>query len=167
MTLDVKYLNVLLMVLMSAFYNISNAQSIFSYPSTRMQEFDTIIYNKKISDNYAWLSKIENEKEMYAWARNQGLYTNQILDSVSGDEILDSLLNKIYNNPNQKDIIVRGTQENKIFYSKTLSGNKRWLVMKVNGSEKEELIIEMPFSINGKKYTAKKYAFAHEKTCSL
>lgn len=35
--------------------------------------------------------------------------------------------------------------------------------MKVNGSEKEELIIEMPFSINGKKYTAKKYAFAHRK----
>lgn len=142
--------------------NTSNAQSVFSYPITKTEAFDTIIYNKKLSDNYAWISRSENEVEMLAWAKNQGIFTNNVLDSISGNDIIENLLDKIYS-ASQNEIIVRGTQGNDIYYSRTMTDNKRWLLKKTNGYGKEEQIIAMPFLVNGKRYTAKKYAFAHKK----
>lgn len=142
--------------------NKSSAQSVLSYPKTRTEVFDTTIYNKKLSDNYAWLSRSENEVEMLAWAKNQGIFTNSVLDSINGNDIIESLLDKIYS-ANQNDIIVRGTQGNEIYYSRTMTDNKRWLLKKTNGSANEEKIILLPFTVNGKRYTAKKYAFAYKK----
>ncbi|HRN92235.1 MAG TPA: prolyl oligopeptidase family serine peptidase [Ferruginibacter sp.] len=162
MTLNIKYKALFMLFVFSLLNNISNAQTLFSYPATRTEAFDTVIYNKKISDNYAWLSQSENEAEMFTWARTQGQYTNQILDSISGTEIIDSLLNKIYTS-DQSTIVVKGTQGNSIFFTKMMPDNKRWLVRRAYGSDTDEPIIVMPFNINGKKYTAKKYAFGHHK----
>ncbi len=142
--------------------NPSRAQSVLSYPSTRSEAFDTVIYNKKLSDNYAWLSRPENNMEMLAWAKNQGIFTNNVLDSIGGDDIIKGLLDKIYSS-SQNDIIVRGTQGNDIYYSKTMADHKRWLLKKTSGDENEEKIIAMPFTVNGKRYTAQKFAFAYNK----
>jgi len=152
----------ILLLTLCTLANRSIAQSVFSYPITRTEAFDTVIYNKKLSDNYAWLSRSENEVEMLAWAKNQSIFTNNVLDSISGNDIIEDLLDKIYS-ANQNDVIVRGTQGNDIYYSRTMSDKKRWLLKKTNGYGKDEQIISIPFSVNGKRYTARKYAFAHKK----
>ena len=68
-------------------YNIdTNAQ--IKYPLARTEPFDTIIYGKKISDPYFWMSRKENEKEMLDFSRAQGKLTRSILDSIPGTETL-------------------------------------------------------------------------------
>src|SRR5690606_33141912 len=97
----------------------------FNYPVTKMEAFDTVIYNRKLTDNYAWLSRSENEKEMLNWSRQQGEFTNILLDSIPGTEILDSLFEKLYV-PKPDEIIVKGTQGNDVYYYKTMADGKRW-----------------------------------------
>ena len=126
----------ILLLTLCTLANRSIAQSVFSYPITRTEAFDTVIYNKKLSDNYAWLSRSENEVEMLAWAKNQSTFTNNVLDSISGNDIIEDLLDKIYS-ANQNDVIVRGTQGNDIYYSRTMSDKKRWLLKKTNGYGKK------------------------------
>jgi len=55
-----------LLLILFTLINTSSAQSVFSYPITRTEAFDTVIYNKKLCDNYAWISRSENEVEMLA-----------------------------------------------------------------------------------------------------
>src|SRR5690606_18913977 len=145
-------LNVFLIESLSAQYN---------FPAIKKEAFDTVIYNRKLTDNYAWLSRPENEKEMLNWSRQQGEFTNNLLDSIPGTEILDTLFQKLYI-PKPDEIIVKGTQGNDIYYYKTMADGNRWLLRKSNNQD-EEKIAKLPFTFHGKKFTAKKFAFAHKK----
>lgn len=138
----------------------SNAQ--FPYPPTRVESFDTVIYHTKLTDNYAWLSRPENEPEMLSWARAQGQFTNNLLDSISGSAKLENLLNNLYK-PSAGAILVAGTQGSYVYYYKTQADGERWLVRKNSDSDKEEKITRIPFSINGRKYTGKKFAFSFKR----
>ena len=144
--------------------NISLAESSsaqFNYPVTKMEAFDTVIYKRKLTDNYAWLSRPENEKEMLNWSRHQGEFTNNLLDSIPGTEKLETLFEKLYV-PKPDEIIVKGTQGNDVYYYKTMADGIRWLLRKSNNQD-EEKITKLPFTFHGKKFTAKKFAFAHQK----
>jgi prolyl oligopeptidase len=132
------------------------------YPTTQKAPFDTIIYNTKLADDYAWLSLPENETQMLQWAKTQTNFTNTILDSIPGKEIISDLLVKL-NAPNPDEIIVKGVHGGDIYYYKTLADGQRWLLQKTDGDDTEEKISTIPFAVQGKKYSAKKYAFAHQK----
>lgn len=131
------------------------------YPTTQKVPFDTLIYNQRLSDDFAWLSSPENETEMLKWANTQSGFTNKKLDSINGTEVIESLFEKVFiSNPNE--IIVKGAQGNDLYYYKTLPDGKKWLLRKIVGQETEETISAIPFSIQGKKYHAKKFVFAHQ-----
>lgn len=53
------------------------------------EKFDTVIYNKKISDDYFWMRRTANEKEMLDFSKQQGLLTQSILDGIPGTEAMD------------------------------------------------------------------------------
>lgn len=133
----------------------------YKYPVTRTAPFDTVIFNTKLTDHYAWLSRPEHEKEMLSWSRTQGEFTNSLLDSIPGTEQLEQIIKKIYvSNPDE--IIVKGTQSDDVYYYKTMSDSLRWLVRK-SGNAPEEKIASLPFTIKSRKYRGKKFAFAHRK----
>ena len=90
----------------------------FNYPVARTVPFDTLIYRTKLIDEYAWMSRPENEKEMLEFARLQGELTKSILDSITGTEILIKVLNTIEESYSPEEISVKGTQGNQLYYSK-------------------------------------------------
>jgi len=134
----------------------------FTYPFTKSELFDTTFYNQKLIDNYAWLSRPEREKEKLLWAKTQGDFTNNLLDSITGNEKIESLFDKLYA-PNPDEIIVKGVQMNDVYFYKTMPDGKRWLIRKSNITKEEEKITPLPFTFYGKKFTAQKLVFAHQK----
>ena len=80
-----KALSILILVI--CFTACSTKQQ-FNYPTTRTAPFDTILYAKKISDPYFWMSRKANETEMKEWVSTQGKLTQSILDSIpNGDKL--------------------------------------------------------------------------------
>ncbi|MEP6712224.1 MAG: hypothetical protein ABJA37_07410, partial [Ferruginibacter sp.] len=131
-----------------------------NYPFARQQNFDTVIYNQKLSDQYAWMSRPENETEMLAWAKAQGNFTDSLLDKISGDEKLYPIIEKLMQ-PNDDEIIVKGIQGNNLYYLKMMPDKKRWLMKQQGINGISEKITALPYTIH--QYRAKKYAFAHTK----
>ncbi len=68
------------------FIQFANAQ--FKYPASRKEPFDTVIYGKKISDEYFWMSRKENAEEVKEFSTQQGGFAQTILDSIPGTEII-------------------------------------------------------------------------------
>ena len=134
----------------------------FAYPIVKSEPFDTIIYNQKLTDNYAWLSRPEHDAEKLLWAQAQGEFTNKLLDRISGTEKLENLFDKLYT-PNPDEIIVKGVQKNDVYFYKSMPDGIRWLIRRSNIAKEEEKITPLPFTFYGKKFTAKKIVFAHQK----
>jgi len=132
------------------------------YPTTRTEPFDTIIYNTKLSDRYAWLSLKKHEAEMLAWAHAQDDFTKNMLDSITGDEILMNVAEQLMA-PNPNEIIVTGMQHENIYYYKTMSDNKRWLLKRAGYQGAEEKLLSLPLTIKNRKYQIKKFCFAYNK----
>ncbi len=147
-----------------AFLNVSNsiAQNTYSYPAAKTEAFDTLIYQQKLSDNYAWMSRPENEKELLNWAKAETNFTNEVLDSLNGNDTISKVYQDILSSL-QEEIIVKGTQGNDVYYYKKMEDAKRWLVKKTSHEALEEKIMTLPFTFNGANYTAKKFAFANNK----
>lgn len=152
---------VLLLLLFCLGFSINVSAQIL-YPPTPKIPIDTLIFNHRLSDEYAWLSKPENETQMLEWAKTQSEFTNQTLDSIPGSEILESLFSKVFT-PNPNEIIVKGTQGSDIYYYKTLPDGNRYLFRNTVDKADEETIFSLPISIKDKKFNAKKFAFAHQK----
>ncbi|MCZ2458491.1 MAG: hypothetical protein LC128_02600 [Chitinophagales bacterium] len=72
------------------------AKSQFAYPTVRKVPFDTILFHQNISDEYYWMSRKENEAEMLEFSKKQGKLTQQVLDSVTGTEILGQQLYEVF-----------------------------------------------------------------------
>jgi hypothetical protein len=90
------------------FIEISNAQ--FKYPAARKEIFDTVIYGKKISDEYFWMSRKKNAEEVKKLSRQQSNLAQTILDSIPGTEMIkkdweqafdDIILHEIFGNVNR------------------------------------------------------------------
>jgi protease II len=134
----------------------------FNYPVARAVSFDTLIYQTKLSDEYAWMSRPENENEMLEFARLQGQLTESILDSITGTEIIIEVMNSIEESYNPEEISVKGVQGNQLYYSKQVQ-EKQALFRRDGYMGKEEEVMVFPMVINNRKYRIKKYRFAFNK----
>ncbi len=134
----------------------------FKYPTARKESFDTLIYQKKLSDEYSWMSRPENEKEMLEFAKAQGKFTEDILDSITGTELIRDVLKKIDDSYNPEEIVVRGVQGTQLYYYKP-GQEKRALLRRDGYNGKEEKVMDLPIIINSNKYQVKKYCFAFKK----
>ena len=134
----------------------------FRYPAARQESFDTVIYQKKLSDDYSWMSRTANEKEMLQFANAQGKLTENILDSITGTELIRDVLKKMDDSYNPDEIVVRGVQGNQLYYYKP-GQEKRALFRRDGYHGKEEEVMDLPITINNKMYQAKKYRFAFKK----
>jgi hypothetical protein len=65
----------------------SDAQ--IKYPAARKEAFDTVIYGRKLTDDYFWMSRKYNEKEATEFSRQQGQLAQTTLDSVPGSAIIE------------------------------------------------------------------------------
>jgi len=48
------------------------------YPAARKEAFDTVIYGRKLTDDYFWMSRKYNEKEVTEFSRQQGKLAQNI-----------------------------------------------------------------------------------------
>lgn len=150
-----------MLILLFGFFSVQSWAQI-KYPPTRIDPFDTVIYHTKLSDPYAWLSQKKHETEMLTWAHSQDEFSKNMLDQITGDEIILDVADKL-TAPNPDMIIVKGTQHNDLYYYKMMPDNKRWLMKRVGYQGDEEKIISLPITIKNKKYQTKKFLFAHTK----
>lgn len=130
----------------------------FNYPVARTVPFDTLIYQHKLSDEYAWMSRPENENEMLEFARKQGQLTESILDRITGTEIIMDVMKSIEESYSPDEISVKGVQGNQLYFSK-----KGALFRRDGYMGKEEEVLVFPIVINNRKYRIKKYRFAFNK----
>ncbi|HSW53843.1 MAG TPA: prolyl oligopeptidase family serine peptidase [Ignavibacteriaceae bacterium] len=159
--LSTSHTKVILLFLIFGTYN-SELYAQFEYPAARKESFDTLIYQSKLSDDYSWMSRPENEKEMLEFAKQQGEFTNQILDSITGTELISDVLKKLDESYNPEEIIVRGVQGTQIYYYKP--GREMRAILRRDGyNGQEEKVMELPIIINNKKYQSKKLSFAFKK----
>lgn len=66
------------------------------YPVARKEAFDTVIYNKKLSNEYGWMSMPRYKKEMEEYRRQQGKLTEAILNSITGTDIITAKGKKMH-----------------------------------------------------------------------
>ena len=133
----------------------------FKYPIARKEKFDTTIYGKKISDEYFWMSRTANEKEMLDFSRQQGQLTQTILDSIPGTEAIQNDLGEAYA-ALQDDVWSMKTVGSSFYYQRDIPGEGAWLCRRKTMDAPEEKITGRVV-INGSKYTVRKRAFAHTK----
>ena len=132
------------------------------YPVARKEAFDTLIYNTKVSDEYFWMSRKINEKEMLDFSKQQGQLTKSILDSIPGMEAIEKDLSDVYS-ALQDDVWNMSTSENSFYYRREIPGEGIWLCRRKTVAAPEEKLMSSVV-INGKKYSIRKRTFAHNKS---
>jgi len=139
---------------------ISNAQ--FKYPIARTEPFDTLIYGKNIRDDYFWMSRKHNEKEVTAFTQQQGKLAQTILDSIPGSALIEKEWNEAF--AALDDEIWNGkTVGEYIYYNRVIPKEGTWYCRRkgLNGAEEKILT---SIKINGQRYSIRKRAFAHTKS---
>lgn len=138
---------------------IAHAQ--LKYPVARTEPFDTVIYGKKISDHYFWMSRDHNEKEVTAFCRQQGKLAQTILDSIPGSNIIEKEWNEAF--AALDDEIWNGkTAGEYIYYSRFITKEGTWYCRRKGLNGAEEKILST-VKINGQRYSIRKRAIAHNK----
>ncbi|MCB9054230.1 MAG: prolyl oligopeptidase family serine peptidase [Chitinophagales bacterium] len=133
----------------------------FNYPVARTEPFDTLIYGKKISDPYFWMSRKANEKEMLDFSKAQVSLTKNILDSIPGAETLLKEWDKAYASL-QDELWNLKTVGTTIYYNRDIPGEGTWLCRRSSPVAPEEIILNKVI-INGQRYSIRKKVFAHNK----
>lgn len=131
----------------------------YNYPIARTEPFDTVIYGKKITDPYYWMSRKANEKEMIDFSKKQLTLTKSLLDSIPGtdtllrewDEAYDALRDELWS------LKAIGTT---IYYNRSIPNEGSWLCRRVSPTAPEEKILSSVI-INGQRYSIRKKLFAH------
>jgi len=144
-------------ILFSSF--ISNAQ--FKYPIARTESFDTVIYGKKISDDYFWMSRKSNEQEVKEFSRQQGKLAQSILDSVPGSSMIEKEWNETISALD--DEIWNGKAGGQfIYYSRIIPDEGTWYCRRKGMNGAEEKILGS-IKINGQRYSVRKRVIAYDK----
>lgn len=133
----------------------------FKYPIARKEKFDTTIYGKKISDEYFWMSRTTNEKEMLDFSKQQGQLTQTILDSIPGTEAIQNDLGEAYA-ALQDDVWSMKTVGSSFYYQREIPGEGIWICRRKEMAAPEEKLLSKVV-INGNKYSIRRRAFAHNK----
>ena len=153
------FLHLLFLIFIAFLSFTSFAQ--FNYPIARTEPFDTVIYGKKISDEYFWMSRNENEKEMFEFCNQQGQLTQSILDSIPGTELLGNELNEAI--ATLQDELWRLQSVGQAFYyQRDIPKEGTWLCRRKTVDAPEEKLLAKVI-INGQKYAIRKRAYAHTK----
>lgn len=137
-----------------------NAQ--LKYPVARTEPFDTVIYGKKISDPYFWMSRKANEKEMLDFSKAQANLTLSILDSIPGTEILMNEWEQAYASMQDELWSLKAVGKS-VYYNRDLGSEGTWLCKRTSPDAPEEKIMNRKIIINGQKYAVHKRVFAHRK----
>lgn len=130
----------------------------FKYPVARKEKFDTSIYDKKITDDYFWMSRLENKKEMLEFSKQQGQLTQTIFDSLPGSDAIENDLGEAYA-ALQDDVWNMRTQGDNFYYYRDIAEEGTWLCRRktINGPEEKML---SKVIINGQKYAVRKRVYA-------
>ena len=144
-------------MLLSSF--LSTAQ--FKYPVARTEAFDTVINGRKLIDDYFWMSRKRNEKEVLEFSRQQGKLAQTILDSIPGADKLEKEWNDAY--AKLDDEIWNGKTVGAYFYySRVIPNEGSWYCRKKGSDGPEEKLFNA-VKINGQRYSVRKRVFAHHK----
>jgi prolyl oligopeptidase len=135
----------------------------FNYPATRTEPFDTVIFDRKISDPYFWMESKSNETEMKAWVNEQGKLTQSILDSIPNGEKLSAEIDAAYVSL-QEEIWGLSAVNGKFYYYRDIPDVGVSLCQRKSSSAEEEIIFSGGITINGQKYRSRKKAHAHKKS---
>jgi len=145
-------------ILLSSY--VSNAQ--FKYPAARKEASDTVIYGRKLSDDYFWMSYKFNEKEVTEFCRQQGKLAQSILDSIPGSDIIEEEWNEAF--AVLDDEIWNGkTIGEYIYYSRVIPEEGTWYCRRKGLNGVEEKVLST-VKINGQRYSIRKRAFAHNRS---
>jgi len=137
----------------------NNAQ--FQYPEAKREAFDTTIYDRRLSDDYFWMSRKSNEKEVTEFSMQQSQFAQSILDSIPGSDIIEQEWNDAFAALDD-EIWDCKTVGEYIYYSSVISEEGSWYCRRkgLNGVE-EKLFNRL--NINGQQYSIRKRVFAHNK----
>ncbi|MCL6460694.1 MAG: prolyl oligopeptidase family serine peptidase [Flavobacterium micromati] len=151
----------LLIIIVSLFNGFTcNAQ--FKYPTARKEAFDSLIHGRKLIDDYFWMSRKNNEKEVTEFSRQQSKLTQTIFDSIPGDSIIEKEWNDAFTTLD--DELWNGeTVGEYIYYSRVIPKEGMWYCRRkgLNGAEEKVL---SSVKINGQRYSIQKRVFAHSKS---
>ncbi len=151
-----------LVLLLLFIFCIINTYAQIKYPIARTEPFDTVIYGKKISDSYFWMSRKANEKEMLAFSRAEGELTHSVLDSIPGTEILMNEWGQAYASMQDELWSLKAVGKS-VYYHRDLGSEGTWLCKRNSPNAPEEKIMNRKVTINGQKYSIRKSVFAHSK----
>lgn len=155
--ISVKYQMALLPICCIVFFSYTSLAQI-TYPVARTENFDTVIYGKKISDPYFWMSRKANEQELLEFTQQQGMLTESILENIPGTEILYQDFDAAYYALQDELWNVKCVGK-KIYYNRDIPGEGVWLCRRQTADAPEEKILG-PVVINGVKFSVRKKVFA-------
>ncbi|MCF8247085.1 MAG: prolyl oligopeptidase family serine peptidase [Saprospiraceae bacterium] len=130
----------------------------YNYPVARTEPFDTLIFDQKISDEYFWMSRKNNEPEMLEFAKQQSNLTQSYLDSIPGT---DAIMNEIGDGyfALQNEIWNVKPANGGIYYQRDIPEEGVWLCHRASMDSPEEKVLKSAF-IQGKKYSIRKRVFS-------
>ncbi|MCC7378942.1 MAG: hypothetical protein IT255_06270, partial [Chitinophagaceae bacterium] len=136
-------------------------QGQIKYPDARKEPFDTVIFKQKISDEYYWMSRKNNETEMLAFSKKQSELTRHVLDSVPGTEWLQNQLGEVFDEL-QPEIWALKPAGGYLYYNRDIPNKGTTLCRrKTVDAEEEQLLSRV--KINGQSYSIRKKVFAYHK----
>lgn len=151
---------IMLFVLLFALLRIASFSQ-FSYPVARKEPFDTTIFNIKMSDDYFWMSRAENEREMQDFSRQQGQLAQQVLDRIPGMDVLQKETEELFT-AMQDEVWRMTTAGGNIYYYRDIPGEGPTLCRRRTPDAPEEKILGR-VKINGQSYSVRKRLFAYRK----
>jgi prolyl oligopeptidase len=135
----------------------------FDYPIARTEAFDTTIFGIHISDPYYWMGRDAHREEMLEYSRKQGELARTVLDSITGNDILEVELGNLFGAMQEKDDIWNVHAVNgSVYYSRVVPGAGTTLCRRAGMDAPEEPILK-GVRINGKRYVVRQRLFAHKK----
>jgi prolyl oligopeptidase len=131
------------------------------YPVAKKEAFDTVIYAKKISDDYFWMSRKSNEREVAEFSRQQTKLAQTLLDSIPGNALIEKEWNEAIAALDNEIWSGKAVGEY-IYYNRVIPNEGTWYCRRKGLNGAEEKILST-VRINGQRYSIHKRVFAHKK----
>ncbi len=154
-------IQLLLLVGCNPLTNEDPGHNSFDYPAARKEPFDTTIFDITLSDDYFWMSRKENEKEMIDFSRQQGQLAQQVLDTLPGTGVLQGELGELFTGMQDEiwNLVPAGGY---IYYYRDIPEEGATLCRRKNPDLPEEKLLGR-VNIKGQSYSVRKRLFAHQK----
>lgn len=137
----------------------NRSKASFDYPLARKEKFDTAIFDVPIADEYFWMSRKVNVKEVRDFSQKQGKFAQHLLDSIPGTDLLNEELGNLFASM-QHEVWAMTTAAGYIYYYRDVAGAGPTLCRRKSPESPEEQILSR-VEINGQAYSVRKRVFAH------